>query len=213
MRHEFGISKVVTKGNCMCTAPLRQGAICEEISRLARLYAWCKKDGCPKLSEADTQALFVEPILRLAGWDTGNPVEVRRAGGDRKKCPQFDVEVYDKNGLLRLAIECKAIGSGEFKVTSDGLNEGAGAHVNEGKEKQKDGVGQLRRYCTEICRCHPEYTIPIFTNGYAWVIFDSATFAIKEKLGNSLPQNRGHVYANLDSTDFMTTIIKNICAE
>lgn len=74
-------------------------------------------NGQKTISEIDTQAILVEPVLYLAGYDIANPQIIKRA--DRgSKVVQFDIEVYDSNGNLKIGIEVKSLNSNEFNINN-----------------------------------------------------------------------------------------------
>ncbi|GEM_PF-3181327 len=60
--------------------------MCINLERLKILWQNIKENGnVENLSEIDTEVLFIEPILLIAGWNIFNPQEVRRANRDTKK--------------------------------------------------------------------------------------------------------------------------------
>ncbi len=150
-----------------------------------------------KLSEVDTQVLFVEPVLKAAGWDISDPYQVKRA--DRSKKIQFDVECYStdekKNTQLYLAIEVKAYSSQEFNIDDicDNNKEVGKLVPCNGvlKNKEGDGVGQLRWYCLN----YPDFgqAKPILTNGQRWAVFKK-NFLKKEKAGEKVSCSDVQVY-------------------
>lgn len=74
-----------------------------------------KNENENKISEIDTQVILVEEVLKVAGYDTLDINQVRRA--DRSATGKhFDIEVYGDNGTLLLAIEVKSLGSNEFNI-------------------------------------------------------------------------------------------------
>lgn len=82
------------------------------------------------LSEIDTQISLVEPVLQIAGWNIYNPQEVKRASRSAYK-QEFDIEIYSSQEnppRVKIAIECKSLGSAEF---------------NAHKLNSRNGVGQL----------------------------------------------------------------------
>jgi len=89
-----------------------------------------KKVKALDLSEIDTQVLFVEPVIELAGWDIKDPTQVKRASRSTKK-QEFDIEIYKfikTPTKLHVAFECKSISSHEFNI--DKIN-------------SRNGIGQL----------------------------------------------------------------------
>jgi hypothetical protein len=129
-----------------------------------------------KVSEMDTHAILVEPVLEASGWNIYNPFVVKRADRSSKvKNIQFDIECYTTceygNRQLYLAIEVKAYSSIEFNIDNirkkkiGKLRKKNGAYRNT----NRDGVGQLRQYC--LNRTNFGTAKPVLTNGQRWVIF------------------------------------------
>lgn len=122
-----------------------------------------------RLSEIDTQVILVEPILCIAGYDTYDPNIVKRASRNPQSL-EFDIEIYKGNKLF-LAIEVKALSSHEFNINSE---DKIGALFKDNckwKNKNGDGVGQLRAYCLNRHNKIEFTTKPILTNGLEWAIF------------------------------------------
>lgn len=158
--------------------------------------AW-EKDNAYTLSEIDTQSLFVESVLALAGWNIYNPQEIRRANRGNTN---FDIEGYIDNRLI-IAIESKALNSEEFNYGGIGK---VGGLPKTGRNDNSDGIGQLRHYCRTYPQFKMEYTLPILTNGYEWVIFNKDAFLSRL----DLPVNHDAVelYKKLDDDDFNVVI-------
>ena len=72
----------------------------------------------PILSEADTKALLVEPLLRVLGWDTWNPLEVKREYSIPEVGEHVDIALQIA-GKPRIFIETKRWDSG--KKLDDGM--------------------------------------------------------------------------------------------
>lgn len=60
-------------------------------------------------NEAATRAVLIDPLLRVLGWDTGNPfmVEVER----RLNQSRFDYTLLDRNRQAQIVIEAKSAGT------------------------------------------------------------------------------------------------------
>lgn len=141
------------------------------------------------LSEVDTQVLFVERVLLHIGWDVNNPSQVRRAGRNSRK-DTYDLLLYDdfgQNTMPRIVIECKSLSSKEFRCPEEKgrfrENPGILKQKNNSKHYEQkykgDGLAQVRRYYVNGCTdkiYDTAYTIPVFTNGKQWVIFDGHKF-------------------------------------
>jgi predicted type IV restriction endonuclease len=167
------------------------------------------------LSEVDIQVLLIEPILCHKGWDLLNPNEIKRAGRSSKS-KEFDIEAFDlASGLLKIAIECKSLKSDEFNINN--ISNGIGAlKFNKEKKaycqkKQKDGVAQLRRYCvrSEYFRnsCPP---IPILTNGYEWVIFNTNFYNDNSKFESDIDCSYILAHETIESEKFHTQILDKL---
>ena len=134
------------------------------------------------LSEIDTQVLFIEPVLELAGWNIKDPTQVKRASRSTIK-QEFDIEIYSSNeppSKLHAALECKSISSHEFNIDKINNRNGIGQLTQKQKKnnqslywanKSGDGTGQLRAYCINYSHFNEDSDIPILTNGFDWVIF------------------------------------------
>ena len=72
----------------------------------------------PILSEADTKVLLVEPLLRVLGWDTWNPLEVKREYSIPEVGEHVDIALQIM-GKPRIFIETKRWNSG--KKLDDGM--------------------------------------------------------------------------------------------
>lgn len=133
-----------------------------------------------RLSEIDTQVLFVEPVLSRLGWDMGDPGKVRRAGRQTSgaNVQVFDIELYGNKPTPFIVIECKRLHDETFnadKIGMAGMLEWEGSSHKQSTEK--DGLAQLRRYCVDYRRkFDPNTTTPVFTDGETWVAFRGATF-------------------------------------
>jgi len=68
-----------------------------------------------KMSETDTQALLVEPIIKRAGHDIYHPIIVRRNDRSPNKV-QFDIEIFKSKDDIKIVIEVKSIKSEEFNL-------------------------------------------------------------------------------------------------
>ncbi len=80
-------------------------------AQLAAKVETCRKE---TQSEADTLAIFVEPILRGLGWDTLSPQEVSRESP--RKYPLSDLWLLAENGSkIAVLIEVKPIGFRTFR--------------------------------------------------------------------------------------------------
>ncbi len=73
------------------------------------------KEDNRKLSEIDTQVLLVEPVLKFAGYELEKPFIIKRASRNNT-IVQFDIEVYDEKGDLKIGIEVKSLSSSEFNI-------------------------------------------------------------------------------------------------
>jgi len=163
-----------------------------KINELNRFYTSCKeKEDIYRLSEIDTQVIFVEPVLELAGWTLKNPLEIRRASRDNVT-PHFDIEAYllrDEGYVFKLALECKSIESAECNLNKFLNNEEIGSLFQKNgrwQNKNGDGAGQLRKYSRSFQHFDAERTIPILTNGFSWAIFNRGTFLNNDRLSNPI---------------------------
>lgn len=186
------------------------------MTELVALYKNCiSRTSVYRLSEIDTQVLFVEPILERAGWDIKNPLAIRRANRDNQSS-HFDIEAYlDFGGqsILRLAIECKSIHNSEYNIDRllTGGNIGALISSNNGwKNRDKDGVGQIRKYCLSYMQFEKNRTIPIITNGFSWTIFRTENFLNSERLGNPIEDNDILTIADISNPLDFNRILKYI---
>lgn len=75
-----------------------------QIQESAKLYQKTLKK-----NEAATRAVLVDPVLRALGWDTANTnmVEVEKTTENLRA----DYALYDVNGIPRIIVEAKALGS------------------------------------------------------------------------------------------------------
>lgn len=85
-----------------------------------------------KLSEIDTQALLVEPILQVAGYDIYDPFVVKRASRNNFS-EEFDVQVYE-GSTFKIAIEVKSLSATEYNTNQLTL--------------KNHSVGKLSEYCS-----------------------------------------------------------------
>ena len=167
------------------------------------------------LSEIDIQTLLIEPIISHGGWNLYNPNEVKRAGRSSNG-KEFDIEIYDpSNNDLKIAIECKSLKNHEFNIDKIGNGIGALLRTKEKgiyeQQKSNDGVAQLRRYCIRSSLLLKQNALlPILTNGYEWVIFNSNFFKDDTKFNNNIDQN--HIFARetIVSTQFKNKIIAKL---
>ncbi len=170
-----------------------------------------------KLSEVDAQVLYIEVVLHIAGYDLRNPKIVKRA--DRaKNMYQFDVEVYESEAdfkkCIGLAIECKSPQNDEFNIAkyTSGTEVGALEVVTQQgnriwKNKNRDGLGQLRAYCLNARHFIAGSSIPILTNGFEWVVVEDGVFSCLASANQPLPPGLKIVTANLDCTEDMVKLI------
>ena len=133
------------------------------------------------ISEADTQAILVEPILSFAGFDVSNVFEVKRSKSGKQ---DFDLKVY-KGGNLLIGIEVKGVKSNEFNICKEGeeVSKEVGKLTKKKKKfknKPGDGVGQLRRYALKS-----KPRVAILTNGVKWGVFKDVE-AFTENVEESL---------------------------
>ncbi len=121
------------------------------------------------VSESDVQANLVEPILKLIGIPTYD-IDVLKRTDRNSKDPKPDIIVKLKD--IDILIEVKSLKSTEFNVDKvyDDKKKEVGKLEN-GKNKNGDGVGQIRRYWLEH-KNNNKIIIPILTNGERWVIFN-----------------------------------------
>jgi hypothetical protein len=169
------------------------------------------------LSEIDTQVLLIEPVFQLAGWNIYNHQEIRRANrnGRVKGAPQFDVEIYGADQQLKFAVECKALNSGEFNIDKLASKKGIGKLIRELKdrtfrERQGDGVGQLRWYCWRYFRSKKILPIPVLTNGLEWVLFEKDLFCVEGNLRQHITETDIFDHAKLTDADFDQRVINRL---
>ena len=157
------------------------------------------------ISEIDTQIFLIEPVLQLAGWDLCSPNIVKRTSRSYKK-QEFDIELY-KDDYLRVAIECKAIGSNEFNIKKIGT---CGKLKEDFSNLPGDGIGQMRSYCHRYAHFVRNKSLSILTNGSEWIIFSNDIFLkdLHSPLSDSGIQQR----ATLDDPKFEDKIIKTIAS-
>jgi len=173
---------------------------------LRNRYRRCKE--IRGLSEVDTQVLLVEPVLALAGWEPASPDQVRRASRDHRKM-EFDVAAFGGE-RLRLALECKRLGSPEYNVSIEVLTRGdrigrlrPDVFAKErGDEKWGDGAAQLRSYCCRFTQYESGFTIPILTDGFRWAVFRSERFVEAERRQHPLELADALVVTDMEAPDF-----------
>lgn len=177
--------------------------MCTIVTELVTLYNDCKsKESYYRLSEIDTQVLFVESILKQAGWDINNPLEIRRLVVILELLILILKPTYLQNGsqfTLRLAIECKSIYNAEYNIKRLKKNDKIRALSLENccwVNSNGDGVGQLRKYCLSFKQFDVDRTIPIFTNGFSWTVFTTEHFLDYTRL--SLPIESSDVLASAE---------------
>lgn len=168
----------------------------------------------PVRSERDTQALLVEPVLTdLAGW----------CAEDIYRAEVSDIivreEGHQASGLLkppRLVIEVKTFKPRDWLSWKYIRNGGAIKSPVSAKARtfdlirKNDSIGQLRVICCKLFLkkdYKPGYTIPVLTNGYWWLLFNSRSFVASNKLSQPI----GAVAdSTLDKSDFCSKILSRI---
>ncbi len=173
------------------------------------------------LSEIDTQVLFIEPVLELAGWNIKDPTQVKRASRSTRK-QEFDIEIYSSNeppSKLHAALECKSISSHEFNIDKINNRNGIGQLTQKQKKsdqslywanKSGDGTGQLRAYCINYSHFNEDSDVPILTNGFDWVIFENTHYLNGESLSDKITTDHIKARSNINNDDFEDEIIKII---
>lgn len=75
-----------------------------QIRESAELYKSALQD-----NESSTRAVLIDPVLRLLGWDTGNPfmVEVEKSIDNGR----VDYALYDANQEIKIIVEAKKLGA------------------------------------------------------------------------------------------------------
>lgn len=187
--------------------------MCRCLEELKALYS----DICQKtftLSEIDTQVLFVEPVLELAGWNIRDVSQIQRANRSARN-QHFDIEgrIDSSSQYVRLALECKALRSPEYNIKKidtrkgiGGLHQSTTSGLLGWKCKQKDGVGQLRSYCVKFSQYNSFVSIPVLTNGVDWVIFNNR-FSNNNRLEHRLTEDDIASRASINDSDFQQKII------
>ncbi len=172
------------------------------------------------LSEIDTQVLYVETVLEIAGYDVRNPKLVKRANRANNKA-QFDVEVYpsenDYRKRIGLAIECKSITSDEFNIKNFEIGEEVGPLTNAiengpacWKNKHKDGLGQLRAYCLNAEHFAKGDSLAVFTNGFEWVAIEDPSFSCPEDASSPISSETSMMRATLDDSESMLCFVHRL---
>lgn len=163
---------------------LEVNKILSNLDYLTNLAKNTKKKLDRTISEIDTQIFLVEPIFMLSGFDIYDPGVIKRASRSSKSS-EFDISIYE-DGKLLFGIEVKSLSSNEmqFKKLESVINGGTDSDVGKLKReynnKDKDGVGQLRRYCisylSDNSRIQKNIFYPILTNGSVWYFFNLKNF-------------------------------------
>lgn len=79
----------------------------DRILQLAEKVRQYKTEGIGKsLSEQDTKALLVEPLLEIAGWDVGDPAQVSREDRPTERPVDYSLKLRGKPKVL---VECKRL--------------------------------------------------------------------------------------------------------
>lgn len=184
------------------------------VSQIINLYQSIKELE-DNLSEIDVQILFVEQVIKIAGWDIMNPREVKRASRAKNK-NEFDIEVYDlsqNQPKLKIAVECKSLKSIEFNIQNIDNKNGIGAFKKDVNKKvwsqikSKDGVAQIRRYCVHSAHFKSALSLAVLTNGYDWIIFNNKYFLNKKLFERNIDQRHILSQCNLDDDNFYNKII------
>ena len=170
------------------------------------------------VSELDTQCILVEPILELIDYNTKDIDKIKRASA--KKEP--DILVIGEEEIL--VIEVKSIKSPQFNIKRgengvakyDDKKTGKLEKTENGlKNKDGDGVGQLRRYCYNISKNIDRYCIknsktkkiiPILTNGKDWVIFNYENFTDKNEIDKPLSRKMIKKYLSINDGNFIENL-------
>ncbi len=179
----------------------------DSIEKIKSLYDKIKS--C-NLSEIDTQVLLIEPVLVLCGWDIFDPNSLKRANRSAKN-HQFDIEIYNDEKMF-IAIECKSLSSKEFNIGKIKSRNGIGKLIEKPrkwKNKDKDGTGQLRAYCSNYSQ-YDDSTLAVLTNGFDWVIFDHDKFTREENLLKPIDSDCIAAHNNLNDSCFETQIIAKL---
>ncbi len=79
----------------------------DRILQLAEKVRQYKTEGIGKsLSEQDTKALLVEPLLEIAGWDVGDPTQVSREDRPTERPVDYSLKL---RGKAKVLVECKRL--------------------------------------------------------------------------------------------------------
>lgn len=79
----------------------------DRIVQLAEDIRQYKADGTHKrLSEQDTKAVFVEPLLEIVGWDVRDPAQVSREDRPTERPVDYSLKL---EGEFRVLVECKRL--------------------------------------------------------------------------------------------------------
>ena len=172
------------------------------------------------LSEIDTQILLVEPVLKIAGWDIYNPLVVKRASRSAYK-QEFDIEMYasqENPPRVKIAIECKSLGSAEFNAHKLDSRNGVGQLSQKQRKdlslywanKSSDGIGQIRGYCVNFAHFSQDFSIPVLTNGFEWLIFSGDDFVSESNLSIRVSRSDIIACSKLTDSNFQECIIDKL---
>lgn len=172
------------------------------------------------LSEIDTQILLIEPILQIAGWNIFDPLKVKRASRSSSK-QEFDIEVYlSKNNppRVKIAIECKSLRSSEFNFDKIDTKNGIGQLIQKQKKnkslywanKSGDGIGQLRAYCANYAHFLQDFSIPVLTNGFEWLIFGGHNFVNQLEFSSPVSKKDIISHGKLAESNFREKIVEHL---
>ena len=79
----------------------------DRILKLAEKIRRYRSDGVDKgLSEQDTKAVLVEPLLEIAGWAVGDPIQVSREDRPTERPVDYSLKIGGKPVVL---VECKRL--------------------------------------------------------------------------------------------------------
>lgn len=79
----------------------------DRVLQLAEKVRQYKREGIGKsLSEQDTKALFVEPLLQIAGWDVRDPRKVSREDRPGERPVDYSLKL---RGKRQVVVECKRL--------------------------------------------------------------------------------------------------------
>ncbi|MCG6534388.1 MAG: hypothetical protein L7F78_06775 [Syntrophales bacterium LBB04] len=139
-------------------------------------------NSAPGFDEQDTVERIIVPVIELAGWDIDsiNPFYLRRKNTDNKSDHRrFDLELYTfDNEKPKFVFECKSI-----KVNFQLIGNGASKNTST-----SDYPRQLRNYCIDGNHLFDRnWSVPVLTNGYEWVIFTS-TFTDNDRIDENITE-------------------------